>query len=52
MESFQEAIDRDLAKCSDNKGYRPMWVIAADSNKREKVVKVRRPKEVITFIGC
>ena len=52
MESFQEAIERDLAKCRAKQGHRPIWVIAKDSNKRDKVVKVKKVASLPVFMGC
>ncbi len=52
MSEFQEAIERDLAKCKAKLGHRSIWVIAAESNKREKVVNVKRVKSLPTFMGC
>lgn len=52
MESFAESIERDLAKCRSKQGHRPIWVIAEDSNNREKVVTVKRVKFLPTFMGC
>lgn len=52
MESFQEAIERDLAKCRAKQGRRPIWVIAEDNNKRDKVVNVKKVASLPVFMGC
>lgn len=50
--SIRESVERDLSKCRSKQGHRPIWVIAEDSNKREKVVTVKRVKHLPTFIWC
>ena len=50
--SIRESVERDLSKCREKLGYRPMWVIAEDSNKREKVATVKRVKFLPVFMGC
>lgn len=49
--TITESITRDLAKCRSKLGYRPIWVLAEDNNKREKVVKVRRVKSLPVIMG-
>lgn len=50
--NMYESVERDLSKCREKLGYRPMWVIAEDSNKREKVVTVKKVASLPVFMGC
>lgn len=50
--NIRESVERDLSKCRDKLGYRPMWLIAEDSNKREKVVTVKQVASLPVFTGC
>lgn len=50
--SMYESVKADLAKCRSKQGHRPIWVIAEDSNKREKVVKVKKVASLPVFMGC
>ena len=52
MESVAESIERDLSKCRAKQGHRPVWVIAEDNNKRDKVVSVKQVASLPVFMGC
>ena len=54
MESYTgtDSVNADLAKCRSKQGYRSAWVIAADNNKKDKVVNVKQVKSLQIFTGC
>lgn len=48
--TFRERFERDMAKCKPLTGYRPIWVLAATNNAKDKVVTVRKVKSLPKFI--
>lgn len=47
-----DSVNADLAKCRSKQGDRPIWVIAEDNNKKDKVVNVKQVKSLPIFMGC
>jgi hypothetical protein len=54
MESYTgtDSVNADLAKCRSKQGHRSMWVIAADNNKKDRLVNVKQVKSLPIFMGC
>ena len=50
MESIKESIERDLAKLTPKSGYKPMWVLAAINNQKQKVCNIRKVEKLQNFI--
>ena len=46
-----ESVTRDLQKCKQRQGYKPIWILAAENNAKPKRVIVRNVKTTRHVIG-